>query len=386
MAWAPAEVDKPAGKLVWADEEDSPTTDELCNFDDGVVGSVDDGAPSVGSRLHDRGTCKPCVFFHTKGCKSGKDCVFCHRCPPYEKQRRKRVSRNICNRIAIAQGFDGDSMSACASSRGGFSRAGHSRQNSTSSMNSTGASSDGLPSEWSVSDQLGETWDGSSCSSSYPGLPVMAWDPSQVAQAAQPGHSMPQNVVYFIQPVPFECYQQSHQPQQSQQPQADHQSATSCSQAPRQHVAPTVQVGAAAPANVVSQLPFQNMAVHPMPAPPQSHPAHPAAPYPHPHHGFAPWLHTTPMQYMVPPHQHLPHQQQQQQQQQHQQQQQQVPCRPAPQCHPNAPHRGGSAAPQPRPAGAPLERVSEVRSEASSPAMSRSSSVSSSSSDDGETP
>jgi hypothetical protein len=54
---------------------------------------------SVGSQEHHIGQCKPCAFFHTEwktgGCQSGKSCNFCHLCPPGEKQRRKRVMRQL---------------------------------------------------------------------------------------------------------------------------------------------------------------------------------------------------------------------------------------------------------------------------------------------------
>ncbi|CAK8993666.1 unnamed protein product [Durusdinium trenchii] len=50
--------------------------------------------PSVGSIDHELGTCKPCAFVFKKngkqGCDSGKDCNFCHLCPPGEKKRRRR--------------------------------------------------------------------------------------------------------------------------------------------------------------------------------------------------------------------------------------------------------------------------------------------------------
>mmetsp|Transcript_102029 Transcript_102029/g.160955 ORF Transcript_102029/g.160955 Transcript_102029/m.160955 type:complete len:221 (+) Transcript_102029:76-738(+) len=49
-----------------------------------------DQALSKGSELHELGRCRPCVFFHTKGCKSGVDCRFCHICPCGEKMRRKK--------------------------------------------------------------------------------------------------------------------------------------------------------------------------------------------------------------------------------------------------------------------------------------------------------
>jgi len=59
---------------------------------------------SAGSRLHDSGRCKPCAFFHTKGCNSGSQCEFCHRCPAHEKQRRKRLRRQLCR--SLLSNFD----------------------------------------------------------------------------------------------------------------------------------------------------------------------------------------------------------------------------------------------------------------------------------------
>lgn len=52
--------------------------------------------PSVGSEGHDAKLCKPCAFFHTKGCTSGESCLFCHVCPPHEKQDRKKLRRRQC--------------------------------------------------------------------------------------------------------------------------------------------------------------------------------------------------------------------------------------------------------------------------------------------------
>eukprot|EP00435_Cladocopium_sp_Y103_P052641 s878_g16.t1 len=48
---------------------------------------------SMGSDGHDLRQCKPCAFFHTKGCSSGRDCEFCHLCPKGEKQRRQKEKR-----------------------------------------------------------------------------------------------------------------------------------------------------------------------------------------------------------------------------------------------------------------------------------------------------
>jgi len=50
---------------------------------------------SAGSALHRQGRCKPCAFMYKDGCRNGADCPYCHRCPPGEKQRRKRVMRSM---------------------------------------------------------------------------------------------------------------------------------------------------------------------------------------------------------------------------------------------------------------------------------------------------
>lgn len=52
------------------------------------LGSAD--LPTVGSRGHRLGNCKPCAFLHTKGCTNGKACAFCHLCARGEKKRRQR--------------------------------------------------------------------------------------------------------------------------------------------------------------------------------------------------------------------------------------------------------------------------------------------------------
>lgn len=105
-------IDKQASRNV--EEEGDSHRSATCSISDGDV--------SLGSRFHDSGRCKPCVFHHTKGCNSGRSCTFCHRCPPYEKQRRKRVGRNIFQKIqrggSIPDGLDG---SFGGSSSGGYS-------------------------------------------------------------------------------------------------------------------------------------------------------------------------------------------------------------------------------------------------------------------------
>jgi len=46
--------------------------------------------PTVGSAGHNKGSCKPCAFFHSRSCESGMQCSFCHLCPADEKRRRQK--------------------------------------------------------------------------------------------------------------------------------------------------------------------------------------------------------------------------------------------------------------------------------------------------------
>merc|ERR1712194_820666 len=46
--------------------------------------------PTVGSAGHNFGTCKPCAFFHSRGCENGVQCSFCHLCAPGEKRQRQK--------------------------------------------------------------------------------------------------------------------------------------------------------------------------------------------------------------------------------------------------------------------------------------------------------
>merc|ERR1740121_3024938 len=46
--------------------------------------------PSMGSVGHAAGKCKPCAFFHTKGCANDLACQFCHLCGPEAKKERRQ--------------------------------------------------------------------------------------------------------------------------------------------------------------------------------------------------------------------------------------------------------------------------------------------------------
>lgn len=49
--------------------------------------------PSIGSRGHNAGECKPCAFMYAKGCKNGALCAFCHLCDRTEKKRRQKAKK-----------------------------------------------------------------------------------------------------------------------------------------------------------------------------------------------------------------------------------------------------------------------------------------------------
>lgn len=49
--------------------------------------------PSIGSRGHGAGECKPCAFMYAKGCKNGALCAFCHLCDRTEKKRRQKAKK-----------------------------------------------------------------------------------------------------------------------------------------------------------------------------------------------------------------------------------------------------------------------------------------------------
>mmetsp|Transcript_79631 Transcript_79631/g.140932 ORF Transcript_79631/g.140932 Transcript_79631/m.140932 type:complete len:370 (+) Transcript_79631:110-1219(+) len=72
----------------------------------GITTGDEASAYSVGSKAHSAGRCKPCAFFHKQGCQNGSDCLFCHRCPPHEKQRRKRVRRKMIRDRMMRQAAD----------------------------------------------------------------------------------------------------------------------------------------------------------------------------------------------------------------------------------------------------------------------------------------
>jgi len=52
------------------------------------LGSPD--MPTIGSKGHWLGSCKPCAFYHKDGCENGINCKFCHICDQGAKKRRQK--------------------------------------------------------------------------------------------------------------------------------------------------------------------------------------------------------------------------------------------------------------------------------------------------------
>jgi hypothetical protein len=127
---AESDVEEAVAQVVVSDRASKPTRANLSasksEKSPALVGErkVDDKAAwfSIGSEKHMSGSCKPCAFFHlAEGCENGTQCEFCHRCPPREKQRRKRLRRRLLREHGLQEQNR---------ERRAF---GHSRQNSTAS-------------------------------------------------------------------------------------------------------------------------------------------------------------------------------------------------------------------------------------------------------------
>lgn len=87
--WVPGQLVAGRHQGVLCEPRTQPPVSQLSHASDAQeVGSS--LLPTIGSKDHYLGTCKPCVFYHTKGCGNGSECSFCHLCPAGEKERRKK--------------------------------------------------------------------------------------------------------------------------------------------------------------------------------------------------------------------------------------------------------------------------------------------------------
>lgn len=74
-----------------------------------ILGS--EALPSRGSISHYGGDCKPCAFMHSKGCKTGAECQFCHLCEAGEKKRRQKEKRAFFSTMRQIRQFVGGGAS-----------------------------------------------------------------------------------------------------------------------------------------------------------------------------------------------------------------------------------------------------------------------------------
>merc|ERR1711907_595906 len=98
-----------------SDDEDEAQKDTSATLKISLTDTL--GLWSVGSAAHEAGTCKPCAFLwkdpKQPGCQNGRQCVFCHLCPPGEVKARKKqkmfmrkLSKNLQNMDQYAMGFE----------------------------------------------------------------------------------------------------------------------------------------------------------------------------------------------------------------------------------------------------------------------------------------
>lgn len=158
---------------------------------------------SAGSHLHEAGRCKPCAFYHTKGCNSGTECEFCHLCPPHEKARRKRLRRQLCNSILYSRGeLDTRARAGNFTGKVFVRQAGHLRTDSGASLSTTCTTATGsTPShgqhsrQWSLSTQ-----DGSQCLS-----PVSRTGPQVTAAGKGQAAAFPTAVPETAETLSVQC-------------------------------------------------------------------------------------------------------------------------------------------------------------------------------------
>merc|ERR1719424_1966661 len=79
------------------DEDDSCTADlpvksqSMPNMGGADSTPLEEGIPSLGSKIHGTGECTPCAWFwKEESCFNAKDCRYCHICPEGELKKRKK--------------------------------------------------------------------------------------------------------------------------------------------------------------------------------------------------------------------------------------------------------------------------------------------------------
>jgi len=85
----------------WAPEDDFAAVREV----------QDQSLPSVGSRQHGTGLCRPCAWFWKhQGCANGFECGHCHLCPKGEAKARKQMKIAAIRQDAVQMTAEEDLM------------------------------------------------------------------------------------------------------------------------------------------------------------------------------------------------------------------------------------------------------------------------------------
>jgi len=79
------------------------TPSAVVHFPPGLEERVKQAAlPSMGSKMHGTGACRPCAWFYKPGsCQNSHDCKYCHICPEGELKDRKK-SKHAILRLGLA--------------------------------------------------------------------------------------------------------------------------------------------------------------------------------------------------------------------------------------------------------------------------------------------
>lgn len=79
--------------VVSSEGEEDPIYPCLCDRNKTSSSTVEwsEKQCNIGSENHANGTCSPCAFFYSVGCKNGQECTFCHRCDPDEFKKQKKL-------------------------------------------------------------------------------------------------------------------------------------------------------------------------------------------------------------------------------------------------------------------------------------------------------
>ncbi|KAH0480631.1 MAG: hypothetical protein KVP17_001814 [Porospora cf. gigantea B] len=83
--WVPLITDETLEGMLWCDLQPNTSTTKEVRVKE---------LSSVGAKDHPHG-CRPCAFYHTKGCLNGKNCTFCHDWHAPKKKKPMKEQKNL---------------------------------------------------------------------------------------------------------------------------------------------------------------------------------------------------------------------------------------------------------------------------------------------------